>query len=46
MELIGSSDPEFEAFSKEYDNIGLAAPERHILVAEINTLNYLDTPLT
>jgi hypothetical protein len=41
MKLVGSSDPEFSAFSKEYDNIGLvvADPEMHICVAENKTLN-------
>jgi hypothetical protein len=30
MKLIGSTDPKFEAFSNEYDNVGVAVdPERH-----------------
>jgi hypothetical protein len=30
MKFIGSADPESKAFSKEYDNVGVAVdPERH-----------------
>ena len=47
MKLIGSVDPEFKAFSREYDKVGVAvAPERHTCVAYKEMLTYLEIPLT
>ena len=39
MKLLGSNDPEYWAFSKEYDNVGLVVDvaETHICVAENKT---------
>jgi hypothetical protein len=38
MKLVGSNDPEFYTFSKEYDNVGLVVvAETHICVAENKT---------
>jgi hypothetical protein len=40
MKLIGSTDPEFNAFSKEYINAGVEVIEGiHTWVAENNTMN-------